>query len=432
MPTIYSMGSPSTSCTYGNVTKALEMEILRYFPENYFKYIHISSQLIFREATKFRELTDAELGKRERPFLVIRPDFEPNQDVPFSNTLLTSNIYSNPNTVSRKSIFPVVKDYRNKLVLGMRMNRDQLQYEITIRVNTMVDQLDLVKMMQNMMPFNGPYQTTFTLESQIPFDLINYIALLNNMDLKKIGQIPTMMRYLRSHTSYPITYKIRNSTGLPEFFLYYPIQTTITFEDLSFDQGSKKGMVDDYFEITFRAKTEFNLPGAYLLYGDDIVPRTFDFRIRSEIGPGSEVYFPLYTMERLFEDDNMVVAGYKFYTTAIIETDEDKEGKDDEIDLTGLIDPIHIPVIQRYVSGFMQADILFKFQIYANRDLLVEKKDFDVKWHHMKIVVHNTDPSITYRVLVYANTEKLNSELVSDITDKAVDKPGMRVRVNSK
>ena len=58
------MGSTSSSCTYGNVIKALEQELLRYFPKDYFNYIHVSSQLVFREEAHQAFFTDAELKKR--------------------------------------------------------------------------------------------------------------------------------------------------------------------------------------------------------------------------------------------------------------------------------------------------------------------------------------------------------------------------------
>ena len=41
MPILYSMGSTSSSCTYGNVIKALEQELLRYFPKDFFRYKHV-------------------------------------------------------------------------------------------------------------------------------------------------------------------------------------------------------------------------------------------------------------------------------------------------------------------------------------------------------------------------------------------------------
>ena len=185
MPILYSMGSTSSSCTYGNVIKALEQELLRYFPRNYFKYKHVSSQLVFREETHIASFTDAELKKREKPLFLLRPSFENNTDIPFTYTMLTTNVYANSNAISVKSVYPLIKDQKQRIILGFRMNRDIIPFECTIRTQTLVDQLDMYKMMQNNMQWGGPYQRSFALESVIPYELIFYLANMNGFDLQK-------------------------------------------------------------------------------------------------------------------------------------------------------------------------------------------------------------------------------------------------------
>ena len=413
MPTIYSMGSSSASHTYGNVIRAIEPEILKYFPKDYFKYKHISSQLVFREETKWREQTRAELRKREKPYIIIRPAFEHNTDGPFYSTPMTTNVYSNPNTISKQSIFALVKDYRNKLILGYRMNRDIINLEVRLVLNTVVDQLDIAKMMENNMPFNGPYQTKFSLESIIPVEMVDFLGKLNNIDLTRPGNQPTMMRYLRSHASYPITYKIRNSTSLPEYFAYMPTPVMITFSDLSYDQGNKKGMVDDTYEITFNVKLEFNLPGVYLLFGEENMPRHFKASIKHDITPTDSVYIPLYTMDRIFEEHNMVVNGFKLLNTVIFQTDDDKDGDKDELDLRTVIEPKFCKLVNYYREKFMSPDILFKFNVYGDYQKMVEGKDYEVIWPHFAIRILNSNHMMTYRVFVYCDLDRINTELAA-------------------
>lgn len=412
MPILYSMGSTSSSCTYGNAIKALEQELLRYFPKDYFNYIHVSSQLVFREEAHQAFFTDAELKKREKPLFLLRPSFENNKDIPFTDTMLTSNVYANSNAISVKSVYPLIKDQKNRIIIGFRMNRDAIPFECNIRTQTLVDQLDVYKMMQNNMQWGGPYQRSFALESVIPYELIHYMASMNGLDLTKPEHIPLMMHYLQSHSSYPITYKIRNSTSQPEFFMYYRVPVMITLEDLNIDQGSKKGMVDDTYEISFSIRCEFNLPGVFLMYGNEMTPHKFNIRIRSDVSENSTSYIPIYTMDRLFEDNNMLLNGYKMYTTTIFQTEAENYHLDDTLDLHCVIHPQYIQVIRKYDTSDIPSDILFRVLVFAGQDKLEEGKDFTVDWSLMRLTVHNSDPEITYRIIVYANMDKLNDELV--------------------
>lgn len=411
MPILYSMGSTSSSCTYGNVIKALEQELLRYFPRGYFRYIHVSSQLVFREETQLSHLTSAELKKREKPLFLLRPSFENNQDIPFSQTMLTTNVYANTNAISVKSVYPIIKDPKNRLIIGYRMNRDAIPFECTIRTGTLVDQLDVYKMMQNNMQWTGPYQRSFALESVIPFELINYIAKLNGYDLTKPSQIPLMMHYLQSHSQFPITYKIRNSTSRPEFFMYYRVPVMITLEDLSIDSGNKKGMVDDIYEINFNIRCEFNLPGVFLMYGNELTPRKLSIDVKTDVSETTSTFIPIYTMDRLFEENNMLLDGYKMYTTTIFQTEDENKGKEDTLDLHCVIDPEYIKVIRKYDQSDIPTDILFKVLVYGQEESLKEGEDFEIDWPLMKLTILKSDPETTYRIIVYANMGKLNEEL---------------------
>lgn len=411
MPILYSMGSTSSSCTYGNVIKALEQELLRYFPKDFFKYKHVSSQMIFREETHIATFTDAELKKREKPLFLLRPSFENNADIPFTNTMLTSNIYANSNALSVKSVFPLIKDTKHRVIIGYRMNRDAIPFECTIRLQTLVEQLDIYKMMQNNMQWGGPFQRSFALESVIPYELIKYISLMNGFDLTKPSNIPIVMHYLQAHSSFPITYKIRNSTSLPEFFMYYRVPVMITLEDLAIDSGSKKGMVDDVYEINFSIRCEFNMPGVFLMYGNDTNPRKISFKLKSDVSESNSVYIPMYTMDRLFEENNMLLDGYKMYTTTIFQTEEENKGEDDFLDLNSVIHPQYVQVIRKYDVSGIPKDILFKVVVYGGEEKLEEEKGYEVDWSLMKLIVHDSDPNLTYRIIVYANMDKLNEEI---------------------
>ena len=135
MDSILTMGTSSYSHTYGNIVEAVKMDILSKFPPDYFKYIHVSTQLAFRQFKRIRDNSMIEFKKQERPKIYIRPTFEVQDDyLPFVGTLLTEHMSSGTGYISRQSLMPVFRDSEKHVELDFRMNRDRLQFDITIQV----------------------------------------------------------------------------------------------------------------------------------------------------------------------------------------------------------------------------------------------------------------------------------------------------------
>ena len=93
-----------------------------------------------------------------------------------------------------------------------------------------------------------------------------YFSLL--CDIYACRKASIFLSYLNRHSNYPITYKMRNSTSLDEYFMYSSQEVLFTFEEFTINEGQYKNMTQDSLEITFKVSAEFNLPGLFVLLGD--------------------------------------------------------------------------------------------------------------------------------------------------------------------
>ena len=424
---IYSVGATSSSCTYGNLIEFVHEDVMSKFPSGFFRYDHVSSVLAFRQMKKYMDNTENEIRKQEKPSLFIKPNFEVGDDnIAFRNTPLTWNVQSNPEGMSRKSILPFIKDTHRGYVLGYRLNRDKLSFDVTIHVETLTKQLDTYKALENCVGFGNPYTQYASLETIIPFQMVQYMGRIIKCDLDpmKPETIPPVMQYLQSHSNYPITYKIRNSTSNPEFFMYYGVPILITYSDLTIDDGSKKEMADDIYSITFRVSVEFNHPGAYVLIGADIpFYKHLNFQMHIDNKDSTDTFIPIYTMDRLFEEKDEVLQGYKMYTSTIVKTEEQNFGSKDYTDLTEIIEACYLPIIKKYNFSTIDMGVIFKIKLYHGKNVeLVEDTDFIVDWSRMELCIINSDPNDTYRIIVYQNRVKCNEELQQIEAAKKNDK----------
>ncbi len=428
MDSILTMGTSSSAHTFGNIVEAIKIDILSKFPPEYFKYTHVSSQLAFRELRAIRGNALAEFRKQEKPKIYIRPMFEMADDnIPFFGTLITNHMASGTGAISQASLMPVLQDATNHVELDFRMNRDKISFDVQIAVSTLVQQLDLYKTLQNMVPWDAPHTKIMSLESMIPKQMIQYLATNANITMDdRPGTIRTVVSYLQSHGKYPITYKIRNSSSNDEFFMYYEVPVLITYSDITIDDGSKKGMVDDSYGISFRVSAEFNHPGAYLIRSLHGSPRIIPSAIRvSSDNDTPDELFPLFTSNHIYESNNEELSGFSLYFVTAFMTEKSLDHKEDFIDLDAVIDENYIQILKKYDFTHIPTDVLMRSRVFLDDKELEYGVDYYIDWNQMKLFIPVSDCSKTYRLILYANVLKFQEEILTLIelhkTDKTYD-----------
>ena len=223
MENIYTIASSSSSTTYGNVMSVCKDIIVRLFPVNYFKDVYVSSEISYTNIRRrLGRNSVTEMSKLERPFMNINPQIQPpSGDLYLYDIPLTKNIDNMEMGLQRNTLFSILKNTVDHYSLNYKLNRDQIQFEITITVDTLIQQLDLYKYMVNHFVWERPFAMRASLESMIPREMISYMGKISNIDIDdlKNNQIPSILKMMNTYSRFPITYKMRNGTVLDEFLM---------------------------------------------------------------------------------------------------------------------------------------------------------------------------------------------------------------------
>jgi len=428
MEGIYTVSAPSSSTTYGNVASAIREMLITHFPYNFFKYINISSELAFRNMRRqFGSNTNNEINKRVKPYLLIKPSYIiPGSDMFLYDVPLTKNFYNLEHGIETRHLFPIYNDFKNNFSIDFKMNRDKIDYDITITVRTLHQQLDIYKAMINTLVWESPFILPASLESMIPSSIVNYSSKLIGVDISdpEVNNIPLLLQKLNEKSKYPITYKIRNASAKEQFFLYYHHGIYVTLSDLSLDEGSRKNMADDDFNITFKVSAEFNLPGLFIIKGTNPRPNIDVSLVVGDDSSDSKEFIPLYTYNNLFSEYISKIDGFRLYTTSMFNTEKGK--RDDSLDISVLFDNGYLQVIKEYNDFNQTVDTILRIIVLKNQEELTQNVDYIMDWNSMDLKILNSDYTATYRILLYINSIKINERLAEIEDSYKTDKSGLK------
>lgn len=412
---MYTMASASTSSLYGNVGCAIRELILSKFPYNFFKYSNVSTEMAFHNMRRqFGTNTNTEITKRERPYLLVQPAYQvPDPDGFLQNVPLTKNDMDIQSNTDKRYLFEVIKDKEYGWNLKFKLNRDRIEYEVTVQVDTLHQQLDVYKAMMNTITWERSMYLPAALEAVIPKTMIQYMSLLSNMDIYETPEfIPMFIRHLNKNSGYPITYKIRNASATDEFYMYYLHNLVVTFTDLDIDQGSKRNMASDYYNITFKVIAEFNLPGLFVLDGDMKKLEEFRLSIGTKPNPNVEYqdeYIPLFTLSNLFNRYPQTMDGMTLFGTFVFHTDA-KSTSVEKIDLSVIFDPDMKKSIQTHVQYGMVPATICKLIVLKDR-VELDSSEYSIQWNNFSLMIRHPDKDATYRVVAYYNAEAINHDI---------------------
>ena len=426
MENIYTVASSSSSTTYGNIMTMFKDFLTSNFSVNYFKDINISSEISYVNIRRrLGRNTLNELSKLERPFMIINPQIQPpNSDLYLFDIPLTKNFDNMEYGIQKSTLFPVITNKTNGYDLRYKLNRDQIQFDINITVDTLIQQLDLYKYMLNHFVWERPFTIKSCLESMIPREIIKQMGILSNINIddEKVNNIPHMMVLLNKFSHYPITYKMRNGTARDEFFMYYNAEVLLTLNDLSIEQVNRKGFADDYYQITFRAIIDFNLPGVFALIGHKPKPKSISLEIDSINRDGSMDLIPLYTINNFYSRYNSEKNGYVLYTSSRFKTERDGRTGKDSLGLEVLFDDQYLEVITKYYANNIPLETLLDLILVKDGVELTYDKDWTMRWNNLELIINDADDSATYCIIVYINNKLFNENIINNIEDKRTDK----------
>jgi hypothetical protein len=419
MENVYATAMTSASHIFGNVAKAVEAHVERKLPMGLLKDKSISTTMAPRFFKRFRNTGD-DWKKKQRPFMILRPSFEtPSSDLFLQNTLYTRQ-EGTEITCTRGGIQEFLTDKKRGFFLGFKINRYTVTFDIGIQFNTQAQMLDTWHYLLNTMRWDIPEYINTSLESMVPKVILAHLGEILGIDISREENIPTMLKYLRTYSTYPITYKMRTDTSQDEYFLYYKQNLLTTFSDLSMDEGSKKGMADEYFTLSFKCNVEFNIMGSYLLVGKKGIYKQIEFDI--SLASDDVSLTPIYTYDVREEDAELARLGYRPLCTAMIKTEAKNHNQDDTVPLYSALTDEVLQVLDNILAQGLDPEILLRVKLFKSTDDLVSEAEYHIIWTNKMLIIKNSDKFATYRIVIYANLAYLNNRLMelnySDISDQ--------------
>ena len=410
-----SMASTSTAHTYGNVTCFI-VEYIKNLLPGYFKTVHVTSTMAYRELSRINLNNHPNLLKKKKPILIIRPRVElDTDDIFLGGTYLTTRLTDQYMEHGYSNLQPFFRDDNTGMNIKFLLNRLKISYDVTIICSTQMEQINIANFLKNKVRMNLPFPVETYLESQIPKTMLDVYSKFANVPMyDENNSVSKFLNHINGKSRYPITYKMKTSTGNDEFFRYYPANLLISINGLSIDDGSKKGQVFDSFTTNFSIPVEFNTAGLYYLFHNDETVHIEINRQQDKIFEDmkeSVTMVPVFTIHNLF--DLPLPEGWTLYATSIFKTDKEFD-EIDEVDLTVLHNQSMVEFIKYCNANGIPLEPFIKVYLMMDNKMLTEGVEYTLSEDTTLLTLRKCVPASSYRVIIHSNTAYIN-ELMKTI-----------------
>lgn len=417
----YSMAAASMAHTYGNIATFANSWLLSLFPPNYFKTNYINSTIAYRDFATFNN-NRREFIKKEKPMILLRPRIEIDtlDDLPINQTYLAQRIYDiNNDDIETGNLQNFFFDQDNKRQIQFLLNALRIVFDVTILVETQMEQINLVHYFKNRVRQNWEMSTVVGLESYISRDIMWLLAKDAGFEdvftTSKENRIGEFLSYVNNNSMYPVTIKYKNSTGRHEFFRYHHSHVNMAITGLSIDDPNKKNMVSDECAINFSLRCDFNTAGLYVyLSNNDTVFEEFR---REGLIEGFDPsltekdMISVVTPQKLY--NRTMPNGWQIYTTPAF--DIDTKERPYPLDFSVLLNTSLIEAISYHKKHGIPLTTFMDVEVLKNeRTMEMERNEYKIDWDNLTLYVYNCNQNVEYRFILYVNTVYLN-DLLADI-----------------
>lgn len=401
----YCLAQTSLAHTYGNVTAFMLEYIKGLFPRDYFSTVTVSSKIAFKEFDILKN-TRSDVFKKTKPMLIIKPRVEIETNDNFlGGTYLTTRIDDNYCDVDFSNLQEFINDKSRGAEMKFLLNRIRMVFEVAIITETQIDQLNQAFYFKNRVRQDIPFFLSTSLESYIPRDMMELLGKDVGIPVyDENGSVKPFLDYVNSNSIYPVSYKMKNSSGHDEFFRFYPVNIDTMITGLSIDDGSKRGMVSDTFTISFSVITEFNTAGLYYYFSER--PEVIDEFV---LGMGAQNddgrIIPLFTIKNLHSET--LPDGWTEYAAPIYKVES--PDKPDELDIKPILNNSLIRCINYHKENGIPLDVFMQVIVMRDNRVLTPYKDYHMDFNNYTLITKKINMDSTYRLIINVNTHYINN-----------------------
>ena len=354
--------------------------------------------------------------------ILLRPRIEIDtlDDLPINQTYLAQRIYDiNNDDIETGNLQNFFFDQDNKRQIQFLLNALRIVFDVTILVETQMEQINLVHYFKNRVRQNWEMSTVVGLESYISRDIMWLLAKDAGFEdvftTSKENRIGEFLSYVNNNSMYPVTIKYKNSTGRHEFFRYHHSHVNMAITGLSIDDPNKKNMVSDECAINFSLRCDFNTAGLYVyLSNNDTVFEEFR---REGLIEGFDPsltekdMISVVTPQKLYS--RTMPNGWQIYTTPAF--DIDTKERPYPLDFSVLLNTSLLEAISYHKKHGIPLTTFMDVEVLKNeRTMEMERNEYKIDWDNLTLYVYNCNQNVEYRFILYVNTVYLN-DLLADI-----------------
>lgn len=393
----------SSAHTYGNAIAFIENWLINLFPDDFFKTIHVNSKIAHRQIRN----TSHEYNKKLKPIFALTPrvDFDDTRFLEGTPLIeRRTNLYTK---TPMNSLMPFIYDPARNLYVRYQLNRTVMYADVTLILNTKMQQLNYASYLQNATIWNIPQNLSTCFESYIGTELIEEISDLTNIPIvDDSGTTHTFLQYLNSHSQFPVTYKMNGARNKKEFYRYYPVTIDTLLSSLNVDDGERSGQINTNYRITFNVRMEFYSTGFYFLFSNDVKP------LKPLQLEDDDVIIPIYTDVMLKEDLNLQ-NGWDLFTSVSFQLDDYK----DSVKFEEVLNLSIKEAIKYHLRNGLPLVDLIDIKIRRQGRLLFENSDYQINWNTFTVDIEDKDfMYYTYTMYVSINLLYLNN-LIKELFD---------------
>lgn len=413
----YSMAAASMAHTYGNVTTFINNWLLSLFPKEYFKTNYINSTIAYRDFTTYNN-DRRQFLKKQKPMLILRPRIEMDvqDELPINQTYLANRIYDvMDEDIETGNLQNFFWDKDNNRQIQFLMNALRINFDVTIMVETMMEQINLVHYFKNRVRQGYDMRILACLESFISRDIMytlakdaGYEEVFTKEGSHKMGEF---LSYVNNNSLYPVTVKYKNSSGRHEFFRFHHAYLDIAIDNLSIDEPVKKNHVVDECYINFTVRCDFNTAGMYVYLSDNDKVFENDMNKLPEELLTDELV-PVMTPQQIF-NKRTLPNGWQLFTAPAFDIDTDEMPY--PLDFSVLLNTSLLEAVKYHKKNGIPLVTFMNIEILKNnRTMEIERNEYSIDWDNLTVYINNCNRNQEYRLLLSVNTQYLN-DLLADI-----------------